>query len=81
MIVTVVWGSTSSFFVTLPWQLKPYGFKSTDVAIVLLCANGLGLVGSIIIGLYVQKVKKYKNVLVLLISGSIVCVGIFWIFL
>lgn len=79
MAVTVSWGCVSSFFVTLPWQLKPYGFDANDVGIILLSANGLGLIGSIIVGVYVQKVKKYKNILIILSTGATICVGVFWL--
>lgn len=78
MTVTVSWGSTSSCFVTMAWQLKLYGFKSSNVAIILLCANGLGLIGSLIIGAYVQRVKIYKKILVILIIGGTICTGLFW---
>lgn len=78
LTVTVCWGCVSSFFVTIPWQLKPYGFNSNDVAIVLLAANGLGLIGSIFVGIYVQKYKKYKRLLMILIVGATLSVGAFW---
>jgi hypothetical protein len=75
------WGCVSSFFVTLPYQLKPYGYDSNDVGFIILCANGLGLIGSVLIGLYVQKTKKYKKVLyfciiaaILLVAGFLVAV-------
>ena len=79
MAVTVCWGCVSSFFVTLAWQLKPYGFNSNDVGLILLVSNGMGLVGSIIVGIYIQKSKKYKKLLMFLIVCSTICVGAFWL--
>ena len=51
------WGCVSAFFVTLPYQLKPFGYDSTNVGIIVLVSNGLGLLGSIVTGIYVQKTK------------------------
>ena len=79
LAVTVSWGSVSAFFVTLTWQLKPYGYDSNDVGIILLISNGLGLVGSIVMGIYIQKSKKYKKLLMFLIVCSTICVGAFWL--
>lgn len=79
LAVTVSWGCVSSFFVTLAWQLKPYGWDSNDVGIILLAANGLGLLGSICVGIYIQKYKKYKKLLMMLITMSTICLGGFWV--
>lgn len=79
--VMCAWGCVSAFFVTLPWMFKPYGFTSSDVGIIVLCANGLGLFSSIIVGLYVQKTKKYRTTLNLLMWTGVLFVGVFWLVL
>lgn len=81
LAVTVCWGCVSAFFVTLPWQLKPFGYTSDDVGIIVLSANGLGLVGCVLVGIYIQKTKKYKTVLLTLVCGATLSLSVLWIVL
>lgn len=74
-----VWGCISAFFTTLEWQLKPYGHNSTTVGLIVICANGMGLVGCVVFGVYVQNTKKYKRVLTGCLTLGILFLCMFWV--
>lgn len=62
--ILLLFGTLTSIFITLTYQLNPYGF-SNQAAYIILISNSFGLIGCVLGGLYIKKTKKYKKTVIL----------------
>lgn len=68
----MVWGTISSFFVTISWQMNAYGYQSMQIGLIIIFSNSFGMFGCVISGIVLEKYKQYKKTsIVCLISGII----------